>query len=101
MLFYFACEAAGASSARHSLRPLIESRTTPAKPRAASAARSGSCVAAVVIPRNIATAWELFIRAIRASQGFCSRGEAARHPPQQRVASQECLVRYEFPVAVF
>src|SRR5215212_3361951 len=32
MLFYFACEAAGASRARHSLRPLIsEGRTFPAK----------------------------------------------------------------------
>jgi hypothetical protein len=32
MLFYFACEAAGASSARHSLRPLMfQTRKLPAK----------------------------------------------------------------------
>src|SRR6266853_5107734 len=44
-LFYFACEAAGALSARHSLRPLIfRRRDVPGKPRAKRAARSRSCV---------------------------------------------------------
>src|SRR5260221_12909270 len=44
-LFYFACEAAGASSARHSLRPLtFRRRDVLGKPRAKAAARSRSCV---------------------------------------------------------
>src|SRR5260221_9621389 len=44
-LFYFACEAAGASSARHSLRPLIfRRRDVPGKPRADRAARSRNYV---------------------------------------------------------
>jgi hypothetical protein len=34
MLFYFACEAAGASSARYSLRPLIKRVDVPGKTRA-------------------------------------------------------------------
>src|SRR5213596_1097786 len=38
-LFYFACEAAGASSARHSLRPLISGRMVFAKTRTHRAAR--------------------------------------------------------------
>src|SRR5882724_9687139 len=38
--FYFACEAAGASRARHSLRPLIEGRMSKAKTRVDGAARS-------------------------------------------------------------
>jgi NAD(P)-dependent dehydrogenase (short-subunit alcohol dehydrogenase family) len=43
--FHFACEAAGASSARHSLRPLIfRRRDVPGKTRAKRAARSRSCV---------------------------------------------------------
>src|ERR1700730_16686466 len=47
-LFYFACEAAGASSARHSLRPLIFSWAGhQSKARARGAARSRSCVDAV------------------------------------------------------
>src|SRR5215212_5731044 len=40
MLFYFACEAAGASSARHSLRPLL--RGSLSKTRAHCAARTRS-----------------------------------------------------------
>src|SRR4029077_11573622 len=43
VLFYFAREAAGALSARHSLRPLSsERRTSACKPRAHRAARSRS-----------------------------------------------------------
>src|SRR5467141_26115 len=43
-LFYFACEAAGASSARHSLRPLIlEGATLRVKLARKCAARSRSC----------------------------------------------------------
>jgi hypothetical protein len=34
MLFHFACEAMGASSARHSLRPLSEGQDVSGKPRA-------------------------------------------------------------------
>ena len=44
MLFYFACEAAGASSARHSLRPLNFRWLTQCKTRADHAARSRKCV---------------------------------------------------------
>jgi len=44
-LFFITHEAAGASSARHSLRPLIfRRRDVPGKPRAGRAARSRSCV---------------------------------------------------------
>jgi hypothetical protein len=44
MLFYFACEAAGASSARHSLRPLnFRCASSSAKTRAHRAARSRRC----------------------------------------------------------
>src|SRR5258708_39528378 len=43
-LFYFACEAAGALSARHSLRPLnSEDGKSMAKPRTHRAARSRNC----------------------------------------------------------
>src|SRR6266516_7707318 len=42
--FYFACEAAGASCARHSLRPLIPRGEVLAKTRTHRAARSRSCV---------------------------------------------------------
>src|ERR1700719_4397297 len=43
-LFYFACEAAGASSARHSLRPLnFGGSVSSGKTRAKGAARSRSC----------------------------------------------------------
>jgi hypothetical protein len=43
-LFYFACEAAGASSARHSLRPLTGGRELSGQTRAKCAARSRSRV---------------------------------------------------------
>jgi hypothetical protein len=47
-LFYFACEAAGASSARHSLRPLIEEGGTfPAK-LARNARRDREAVSAML-----------------------------------------------------
>jgi hypothetical protein len=44
VLFYFAHKAAGASSARHSLRPLIRGRDVSGKTRARGAARSRRCI---------------------------------------------------------
>src|SRR5215210_2144983 len=114
MLFYFACEAAARRAPGIPCALLLRAGRSQQNSRSicgeiAKLCREARAVSPVVIPgarqrepdRNIATAWELFVRAIRACQGFCSRGEPARHPPRHCVASQECLARYEFPVAVF
>jgi hypothetical protein len=61
MLSIFAYEAAGASSARHSPRPLISDGFTHSKTRADDAARSRRCVweyrDAMTTPRNFSPSW--------------------------------------------
>src|SRR5205814_1256235 len=61
MLFYFACEAAGASRARHSLRPLFGRKIHASLGRIAPRECGGvCCVSTAVIARSEATKQSIF-----------------------------------------